>query len=290
MRSWLFVPGDSERKLEKSLSSGADALILDLEDSVSAERKGAARTLVTQFLLAHHSEATPALYVRINALDTELSQGDLDHVMTGAPDGIVLPKAAGGADVQLLSSRIAVGEALHGIADGATRILPIASETARAVFSLGTYHGAGPRLAGLAWGGEDLSADVGSLSTKEEGGGWTEPYRMVRNLCLFGAAAAGVDAIDTVYTDFSGIDGLLDECEAAARDGFAGKLAIHPNQVEPINRAFTPSEAAIREAQEIVAAFGEAGDVGVVGLGGRMIDRPHLRLAERLLKRAGKGT
>ncbi|MBZ8132318.1 CoA ester lyase [Afifella sp. IM 167] len=288
MRSYLFVPGDSERKLQKSLASGADALILDLEDSVSPDRKGAARKLVSEFLLAHRGKTAPALFVRINAFDSGLSESDLEHVMTGAPSGIVLPKAAGGADVALLSSRIAVGEALHGIEDGATRILPIASETARAVFSLGTYDEAGPRLAGLAWGGEDLSADIGSLSTKEANGGWTEPYRLVRNLCLFGAASAGVDAVDTVYTDFSGADGLLAECEAAARDGFAGKLAIHPNQVELINRAFTPSEAAISEAQAIVDAFRQAGGAGVVGLGGKMIDRPHLKLAERLLKRAGR--
>ncbi|WP_026381860.1 HpcH/HpaI aldolase/citrate lyase family protein [Afifella pfennigii] len=289
MRSYLFVPGDSERKLEKSLASGADALILDLEDSVAASRKGAARKLVTDFLLSHRRENTPALFVRINALDTGLADGDVEHVMTGAPAGIVLPKAAGAGDVQLLASRLAVGEALHGIADGATKILAIASETAQAVFSLGSYRQAGPRLAGLAWGGEDLSADIGSFSTKQEGGGWSEPYRMVRNLCLFGAAAAGVDAIDTVYTDFAGIDGLLEEAEAAARDGFAGKLAIHPAQVEPINRVFTPSPEAVAEAEAVVAAFREAGDAGVVALHGKMLDRPHLRLAERLLARAAQG-
>ena len=285
MRSLLFVPADSSRKLERALRSGADALILDLEDSVAVEQKAAARRSALAFLQANRDAAErPLLYIRINALDTGLSESDLDIVMTGAPDGIVLPKAAGGEDIALLDSRLAVREALHGLSDGGTKIIAIATESARALFRFSSYAGAGPRLAGLAWGGEDLSADVGSLSTREEGV-WSEPFRLARNFCLFGAASAGVAAIDTVFTDLRDLDGLRLESEEAARDGFSGKLAIHPDQVAVINEAFSPSDAAIARAERIVAAFAEAAGAGVIALDGKMLDRPHLTAAERLLAR-----
>lgn len=285
MRSLLFVPGDNEEKLEKALRAGADALILDLEDSVAPAAKEAARRTALAFLRAHREEAArPLLYVRINALATEFADGDLDVVMTGAPDGIVLPKSAGGGDVALLDARLAVREALHGLADRGTRIVAIATESAAAIFGLGSYAGASARLAGLAWGAEDLGADTGALATRADGG-WTEPNRMVRNLTLFGAAAASVAAIDTVYTDFRDADGLRAECDAAARDGFSAKLAIHPDQIEIINGAFTPSPEAIAHAERIVAAFAEAEGAGVIALDGRMLDRPHLKAAERLLQR-----
>jgi citrate lyase subunit beta/citryl-CoA lyase len=206
--------------------------------------------------------------------------------MTGAPDGIVLPKASGGADVSLLAARIALREALHDLEDGGTRILAIATETPAALFGLGTYAGASGRLEGLAWGGEDLAATIGATATKEADGGWSEPFRLARNLCLFGAAAAGVQAIDTVFTNFRDLDGLRCEAEAAARDGFTGKLAIHPAQLAVLNDAFTPDARAIARARRILAAFAEAGAAGVVGLDGEMLDRPHLEAARRLLARA----
>jgi citrate lyase subunit beta/citryl-CoA lyase len=272
--------------LEKAYRSGADALILDLEDSVSPDGKEEARRTSLAFLRDRRGESTrPRLYVRINALSTELADGDLDVVMTGAPDGIVLPKATGGADVGLLDARIAVREALHGMTDGSTRIIAIATESAASIFGLGTYAKASLRLAGLAWGAEDLAADTGARATRIDAD-WTEPNQLVRNLALFGATAAGVAAIDTVYTDFRDLDGLNRECSAALRDGFAAKLAIHPDQVEVINSAFTPSAESVERAEQIVAAFAEAGDAGVIAIDGKMLDRPHLKAAERLIARS----
>lgn len=286
MRSLLFVPGDQPDKLAKAYRSAADALILDLEDSVGPLGKEAARRSVLAFLQSHEEVPDPPrLYVRINALDTPLADGDLDVVMTGAPDGIVLPKAGGGSDVAALDARIAVREALHGIEDGATEILAIATETAAAIFALGTYAGSSARLTGLAWGIEDLGAEIGALTGRVDGG-WTGPATLARNLCLMGAAAADVPAIDSIYADFRDLDGLKRECETAARDGFSGKLAIHPDQATIINEAFTPSEEAITRAEKIVEAFSLFGDAGVTSLDGQMLDRPHLKAAERLLARA----
>lgn len=286
MRSWLFVPGDSERKLNRALRYETDALILDLEDSVAVESKEEARRNVLAFLQYHRLVAErPALYVRVNGLGTGHDERDLDVVMAGAPDGIVLPKAAGGGDVALLHARLSVQEALHGVADGTTRILPIATETARSVFNLGTYAGASTRLAGLAWGAEDLSADVGALASRDDDT-WTEPYRVVRSLCLFAAATADTPAIDTVCTNLRDFEALQRECGQAARDGFSGKLAIHPDQLAAINDAFTPSDEEVAAAQRVVDAF-ETNE-GVVTLDGRMLDRPHLTAAQRLLARASR--
>ncbi len=288
MRSLLFVPGDSTRKLDKAFRAGADAVIVDLEDSVAPAAKDTARRSALAFLKAHRSAAPrPLLYVRINALSTPHADGDLDVVMTGAPDGIMLPKAASGADVTLLDARLAVREALHGIDDGATKIVVLATESAASIFTLGTYRGASPRLAGLTWGAEDLGAETGALLTRE-GAEWTEPNRLVRSLALFAAVAAGVQPIDAVYSDFRDLDGLRLDCNAARRDGFLGKLAIHPDQVEVINEAFTPSAEAIAEAERIVAAFAAAGDTGVTSLDGKMLDIPHLKAAERLLATAAR--
>jgi citrate lyase subunit beta/citryl-CoA lyase len=284
----LFVPADSPGKLAKAFSSGADALILDLEDSVTASSKGAARRGALAFLRERlEAPGRPRLYVRVNGFDSGLNEGDLDLVMTAAPDGIMLPKSGGGSDVALLASRLSVCEALHGLPDGVTRIIAIATETAAAMLGLGTYAGASSRLAGLTWGGEDLAADIGALATRSDGS-WTEPFRLARNLCLFGAATAAVAAIDTVYTDFRDLDGLRRECEAAARDGFAGKLVVHPAQVPIVNAAFTPDPAAIAGAERVVAAFAQSAGLGVTSLDGMMLDRPHLIAAERLLARARK--
>lgn len=287
MRSLLFVPGDSRRKLDKALTAGADALILDLEDSVALSEKASARAITADFLREVAPQpARPLLYVRINALDSGLSDDDLDTVMAAGPDGIVLPKAAGGTDVSHLGAKLAVREAEFGLDDGRTRILAIATETAQGVFALGTYAGASQRLCGLAWGGEDLSADLGAETNRLPDGRYAEPYRLARSLTLMGAAAAGVDAVDAVFTNFRDLDGLAAECEAARRDGFVAKMAIHPAQVPVINAAFTPSQEAIDHARRVVAAFKDAGQTGVASLGGEMIDRPHLLRAERILERA----
>jgi citrate lyase subunit beta/citryl-CoA lyase len=289
MRSLLFIPGDSPKKLDKGIGSGADVLLVDLEDSVALSGKEAARRTAAAFLATARTEPSrPRLYVRVNALATGLTDADLDAVMAAGPDGIMLPKTVGGPDVSHLAAKLAVREAEHGLEDGATRIVAIATENARGVFALGTLAGASQRLAGVAWGGEDLAADVGAEANRGEDGLYTSPYRLARSLTLFAAAAAEVDAIDSVYTDYRDLDGLAAECREARRDGFAAKMAIHPAQVPVINEAFTPSDAALAHARTVVEAFTQNPDAGVVGIAGQMIDRPHLRQAERLLARSGK--
>ena len=287
MRSWLFAPGDDQGKLAKAYGCGADIVIIDLEDSVSAAGKVDARRCALAFLQESAQDRSgPQRFVRINAFQTGLADADLDVIMTGAPDGIVLPKSTGGDDISVLDAKIAVREALHDLTDGSTRIAAIATETAAAIFGLGTYAGVSARLAALTWGGEDLATDIGAATNKDGDGQWTAPFQLARNLCLFGSAAAGLPAIDTVYTNFRDETGLAAECQAAARDGFSGKLAIHPAQVPVINAAFTPSAEALARANRIVKAFATAGDAGVVGLDGQMLDRPHLTAAQNLLARA----
>lgn len=291
MRSLLFVPGDSLRKLEKGLTSGADVLLIDLEDSVALTAKEEARRITADFLAQHRAQAErPRLFVRVNGLTTGLIDADLDGVMRAAPDGIVLPKTVGGADVAHLGAKLAVREAEFGLEDGATRILAIATENAAGVFALGTFSGASHRLMGLTWGGEDLSADLGAETNRDEEGSYTDPYRLARSLTLLGAAAAGVDAVDSVFTNFRDMQGLAAECRAARRDGFVAKMAIHPAQVPVINEAFTPSAQAIERAQAVIAAFRDNPGAGVVGVNGEMLDRPHLLRAERLLKRTGQSS
>lgn len=289
MRSLLFVPGDSPKKLEKGLSSGADVLLIDLEDSVSLGAKEEARRTTAAFLAEHQVRTDrPRLYVRVNGLTTGLTDADLDGVMPAVPDGIVLPKTIGGADVAHLGAKLAVREAEYGLEDGATRILAIATENAAGVFALGTFAGASHRLMGLTWGGEDLSADLGAETNRSTDGAYTDPYRLARSLTLLGAAAAGVDAIDSVFTNFRDMAGLEAECRAARRDGFVAKMAIHPAQVPVINEAFTPSPEAIERARAVIQAFEANPGAGVVGVNGEMLDRPHLLRAERLLRRAGQ--
>jgi len=290
MRSWLFVPGDSPRKIEKAFSAGADALILDLEDSVAIPAKALARRTVLAALRdAPRGDKSPALYVRINNPPRNTrdpgrnpAESDLDIIMAGAPDGIMLPKAEGGADIALLSARLAVREAAHQLPDGSTKIVALATETAAAIFAAGTYRGVDPRLAGLSWGAEDLAAETGALATRVEGA-WTAPFQLARSICIFAAAAAGVPAIDTVHIDFRDEAGLARECAAALRDGFSGKLAIHPAQVPIINEGLTPSPAQLDHARRVVEAFRESGEAGVTSLDGKMLDRPHLAAAKRLL-------
>ena len=287
MRSLLFVPGDSPKKLDKGLASGADALIVDLEDSVAVDRKVEARATALAFLQDAAKQGNrPRLLVRVNALETDLTDGDLDAVVAGKPDAIMLPKAASGASVTHLHAKLSAREAIAGLPDGAIGIVALATETAASLFTTGSYAGSSPRLTGLTWGAEDLSADLGAEANRDEQGHFLDPYRLARALCLAGAAAAGVTAIDTVYVDFRNDSGLRREAEEARRDGFTAKMAIHPAQVAIINDVFTPNAEAIAHANSIIAAFEAQPGAGVVGIGGKMYDRPHLVRAQRLLARA----
>ena len=287
MRSLLFVPADSARKLDKAMSSGADALIIDLEDSIALDGKAIARTAAAAFVKeAMANAARPHLMVRVNGLQTGLIDADLDAIAPAKPDAIMLPKAEGGAAVIHADAKLAVREAKNDLPEGHIRILPIATETAAALFVAGTFAGASRRLIGLTWGAEDLSAELGARANRDGEGRFLDPYRLARTLCLAGAAAAAVPAIDTVFVDFRDSEGLRRECQEACRDGFIGKMAIHPAQVPIINEVFTPSAEAIAQAQSIIAAFAAAPGAGVVGIGGVMYDRPHLARAKQLLARA----
>ncbi len=295
MRSLLFVPADDEKKLAKALGVGADALILDLEDSVAPQRKEPARWMAADFLAEHRArEDRPRLYVRINSLETAHWEEDLAAVMDAGPDGLVIPKARGGDDVHQLSLALDLAEARADRPHGATRLIVLATEVPEAILSLETFVGASPRLAALTWGAEDLSVALGASEVRQSDGRWTSPYRLVRDLCLLTAAAARVPAIDTVHTDFRDLEGLEREAREAARDGFSGKLAIHPSQVPAINVAFTPGAEEIARAREVVALFENAGSDneggegarGVVAHEGVMLDAPHLARAERVLERA----
>jgi len=287
VRSALFVPADDEKKLGKALRSGADALIVDLEDSVAPAAKERARRIAAEFLREAAQDARPLLYLRVNPLDGGLIDGDLDAVMSAAPEGIVLPKSLDGASVQQLGVKLAVREALFGLADGSTRIIAIATENARALFGMASYRACSARLEGLAWGGEDLSADLGAESNRLPDGSYGDPYRLARSLTLVGANAAGVAPIDAVYTNFRDSDGLRTEAIAARRDGFWAKMAIHPAQIPIINEVFTPTLEAVARARAIIAAFEASPGAGVVALEGEMLDRPHRLRAERILARVG---
>jgi citrate lyase subunit beta/citryl-CoA lyase len=287
MRSLLFVPGDQERKLTKAMAAGADALILDLEDSVTNEAKPAARRSVAAFLnAAPPSPPAPRLYVRINSLASAYWADDIDTIMPARPFGIVLPKPASGADVHRLALALIRAEEAAAIAPGVTRVIAIATEVPASLLAMSTYVDASSRLEGLAWGSEDLSAALGARTARDAAGALSSPFRLARDLCLVAAAAAGVAAIDQVYADFRDNEGLAREAEDAARDGFWGKMAVHPDQIATINRAFTPSPAEVAHAAEIVRLFEEHPDEGVLAHGGQMLDRPHLARAERVLSRA----
>ena len=286
MRSLLFVPADSAKKLDRAMTSGADAIIVDLEDSIALDGKARARQSAAAFVKAATASPTrPYLMVRVNGLQTGLTDLDLDAIAPAKPDAIMLPKAEGGASVIHADAKLAVREAQNGLPDGHIKILPIATETAAALFVAGTFAGASARLIGLTWGAEDLSAELGAQRNRDAAGRWLDPYRLARTLCLAGAAAATVPAIDTVYVDFRDNDGFRRECEEACRDGFVGKMAIHPAQVPIINEVFTPAPEALARAQAIIDAFTANPGAGVVGIGGVMYDRPHLVRAQALLAR-----
>lgn len=275
LRSLLFVPGDRPERFAKAAASGADAIILDLEDSVAIPAKAAAREAVARYL------AEPAdliRFVRVNPLGS----GDLDADLAAArgADGVMLPKAEGAKDIAALVARMG---------DAVVPVLPVATETPRAVFALGGYDAVAERLAGLTWGAEDLPAAIGASAARESDGRYTPPYEVVRTLALMGAHAAGVAAIETVYPAIRDADGLAAYAARGARDGFTGMMAIHPAQVAAINAAFTPGDEALADARAVVAAFAAAPGAGALQLNGRMIDAPHLKQARALLARAGEG-
>ncbi len=288
MRSLLFVPADGGAKLDKAMASGADAVILDLEDSITPERKAQARAAALEFLKAAQTKKPrPRLLVRINGLDTGMIDADLEAVVAGRPDAIVFPKAEGGASVVHLDAKLTAREAIAGLPEGGIKILAQAVESAAGLFLAGTFRDASARLIGMTWGPEDLSAELGAEANRDAAGQLTEPYRLARNMCLFGAAAAKLPAIETVYVDFRNSEGLRRDTQDARRDGFSGRLAIHPAQVAVINEVFTPSPEQIAQAKTVVAAFAARPGAGAVGIDGKMYDRPHLLRAQALLARIG---
>jgi citrate lyase subunit beta / citryl-CoA lyase len=288
LRSLLFVPGDSEKKLAKSTSTAADALILDLEDSVAPERTALARVMVADFLQAHPDRIQQQLWVRINPLQTPEALADLVAVMPARPDGIMLPKPLNAKDAQQLDHCLSALEVREGLALGSTRIIPVATEVAGALFDLQSYAGATPRLQGLTWGAEDLATAVGASSNRDASGEFTFTYKLARSLCLLASAHAQIQAIDTLSVDFKDMQALDLDVQQARREGFSGKLAIHPDQVEVINQGFTPSAHDISHAQRIVDAFAQAHGAGAVQLDGKMVDKPHLTQALRLLQLSRK--
>lgn len=278
----LFVPGDSERKFARGRAIGADALILDLEDSVAPSQKDGARAHVAGLL----DDRTPrdwAFFVRINAPDTGLTLADMAAVVKPGLDGVLIPKANGADDIARIGHYLDALEQAAGLEVGKVRIAVVATETAQAMFNLGSYIPAHPRLAALTWGAEDLAAALGGTDNKEADGEWTSPYQIARAQCLFAAGAAGVAPLDTLYADFRDAEGLERDCRRARRDGFTGRLAIHPDQIETINRCFSPSEEEIAHAQRIVDAFSAQPDAGTLGIDGKMVDIPHLKAAQRTL-------
>lgn len=288
-RSYLFVPGDSEKKFAKAADAGADAIIIDLEDSVAAQRKEAARDNLPAFL-AMRSQSE--LWVRINPLATGDAAADLGALEGLSPAGVVLPKANGAADIRRLAGQLTPIESRAGLAPGSIRILPLVTELPSALFRMDEYVTVAERLAALTWGAEDLAAAIGAQANRDEAGEWLPPYQLARSLCLIGAAAADLPAIETVYTDVRDVDGVAAFARVARRDGFSGMLLVHPAQIAPVHEAFTPDEAEIAHARRIVSRFEDDPEAGVVAIDGRMIDRPHYVQALRLLdvaRRLGRG-
>lgn len=287
LRSLLFVPGDSERKFAKAKLCGADALILDLEDSVAPTAKDAARAHVAS-LLANGGARDWRFFVRVNPFDTGLTLADLAAVVRAGLDGILVPKVDGAEDVVRIGHYLDAFEQAAGLPIGTVKIAVVATETPRAMFALGSYTPAHPRLVGMTWGAEDLVAAIGATDNKDAEGDWTLPYRVARAQCLFAAASAGVAPIDTLYADFRDTDGLAADCRAARRDGFTGRIAIHPDQVATINACFSPSDEDLAHARRIVAAFAAEPGAGTLGIDGKMYDIPHLKAARRTLAAAGE--
>jgi len=290
IRSWLFVPGDSERKLEKGRENPADALILDLEDSVANDRQAIAREMVCAFLKANPDRSRQQLWVRINPLDTELALPDLAAVMPGAPDGICLPKVYSAAEVNRLGNFLSALEAREGKSQGATKILCVATETAASLLTFQSYlEGVSERLSAMTWGGEDLAAALGASDNRNPASGeYDDPYLMAKSLCLATARAIGAQPVGVVFVDFRDLAALEAECLRDRRAGFVGKIAIHPAQAEVINRAFTPSDEEVAYAKRVVELFENNPGLGTIGLDGKMLDMPHLKQARNLLALAAQ--
>ncbi|MBT2301915.1 CoA ester lyase [Variovorax paradoxus] len=286
LRSMLFVPADSERKLAKSTASPADVLILDLEDSVAESRKPTARGMAAEFIQAQAAGMSASLFVRINPLDTALAMPDLAGVVVPGLAGILLPKTRSAADLDHLDHCLDALEARAGMEPGTVRIVPVATETPQAMLNMNGYCATTPRLAGVTWGAEDLSSAIGALSNKEENGSYSPLYQWAASLCLTTAAAAGVPPIDTLHADFKDASGLIAACRASRRRGFRGRIAIHPDQVEAINQAYTPTEAELAHARRIIDAFAAQPDAGTLSIDGVMVDKPHLTQALRTLDAA----
>src|ERR1700758_2127378 len=288
LRSLLFVPADSERKFAKDNVIGADALILDLEDSVAPGRKAFARGAVKELLSG--GPRNWSFLVRINPLGSGVSLEDLAAVVRPGLDGILIPKVNGIEDVDLIAHYVDALEVATGVALGHVKLLVVATETPAAMIGLNVYARKNKRLVAMTWGGEDLSAALGALTPREADGSWTFPYQVARAQCLFAAGAAGAAALETLYVEFRDQQGLAESCRIARRDGFVGRIAIHPDQVATINSCFTPPDAALAHARRVVAAFAAAPDVGTVGIDGKMYDIPHLVAAKRTLASVGEGT
>ena len=284
-RSWLFAPGDSEKKMGKAADGDADIVLLDLEDSVMPEGKPAARQMVHDFLASRDDRHR--LWVRVNPLSGGETQADLEAIMAARPGGLFLPKAEGKQDVETLDAMLTKLEKEHGIAQGSTKVAALVTETAKAMFHTGTYEGA-PRLVAMSWGAEDLSSALGARVQFQPNGQYMPTFELARSLCLLGAVAAGVAPIETIQADFRDLDGLRERALMVRSQGYRGMLAIHPAQIPVINEAFTPSEEELDEARAIVAAFEANPGAGTVGLNGAMLDRPHLALAQSLLASANK--
>lgn len=286
MRSWLFAPGDSERKMAKAAASDADLVLFDLEDAVATESKPLARRMVRDFLAANEA-GRDRLWVRINPLDGPHTLDDLVAIMPARPGGVMLPKVYGRQDVDLLDHYLTAFEAEHGIERGSTPVIVLVTETAEAMFHTGSYKDA-PRVIALTWGAEDLADSIGAASNRNPDGGYSFTYELARSMTLLGAATAGVPAIETIHADFRDGEGLRKRAEQVRRDGYSGMLAIHPDQVTVINAAFTPGEEEIARAQAIVDLFAANPGVGTIGFEGAMLDRPFLARAQRLLAQAGR--
>lgn len=285
-RSWLFAPGDSEKKMTKAMEGEADIVLIDLEDAVAPDSKAAARPMVHDFIAAN-PEQRGRLWVRINPLDGPHTLDDLVAIMPARPGGIMLPKVYGRQDVETLDRYLEALEVANGIEQGSTPVIVLITETAEAMFHTGDYKGA-PRVVALTWGAEDLADSIGASSNKNADGSYSFTYELARSLTVLGAATAGVTAIETISADFKDLDALKARAEKVRRDGYRGMMAIHPAQIPVINEAFTPTEAEIAEAQEIVDIFAANPGVGAIGWKGGMLDRPYLARAERLLRQAGK--
>ncbi|GAA4035263.1 HpcH/HpaI aldolase/citrate lyase family protein [Parerythrobacter jejuensis] len=286
-RSWLFAPGDSQKKMDKAAASEADIAIFDLEDAVAPEAKPEARKLVHDRLASASDEERARLWVRVNPLDGGLTPHDLAAIMPAKPGGLLLPKSRGREDVHTLDNFLTALEAANGIELGSTRVLVLATETAGAMFQCGDYADA-PRVSGLTWGAEDLSDALGASDNRGPDGTYDHPYELARSLCLLGACHAGVQPVETIHADFRNLDGLETRARDVKRQGYTGMLAIHPAQVEVINRVFTPSEEELAAAQQIVDIFAANPGAGTIGHEGKMLDRPHLDRAKGLLRAAGR--